>query len=109
MRALRPIAILDTERTVVTLTGNTGEPLVEIADDRVTATRFGVPGEGPMTWREIEVEMMSDQPEAARLLEAVGQALREAGAKPSASESKLGRLLQSLFIANSDRPDTLAV
>jgi inorganic triphosphatase YgiF len=106
---LRPIAILDTERTVVTLTGNTGEPLVEIADDRVTATRFGVPGEGPLTWREIEVEMMSDQPEASRLLEAVGQALREAGAKPSASESKLGRLLQSLFIAKSDRPDTLAV
>jgi inorganic triphosphatase YgiF len=108
-RRLRPIAILDTERTVVTLTGNTGEPLVEIADDRVTATRFGVPGEGPLTWREIEVEMMSDQPEASRLLEAVGQALREAGAKPSASESKLGRLLQSLFIAKSDRPDTLAV
>ncbi|MGD0602289.1 MAG: CYTH domain-containing protein [Streptosporangiaceae bacterium] len=105
---LRPIAILDTERTVVTLAGKTGEALVEIADDRVTATRFGTPDNGPVRWREIEVEVMSDQPEAARLLEAVGQALREAGATPSASESKLGRLLQSLFIAKSDRPETLA-
>jgi inorganic triphosphatase YgiF len=104
---LRPIAILDTERTVVTLAGETGEALVEIADDRVTATRFGTPGEGPIRWREIEVEVISDRPEATRLLEAVGQALREAGATPSASESKLGRLLQSLFIAESDRPETL--
>ena len=104
---LRPIAILDTERTVVTLAGKTGEALVEIADDRVTATRFGAPGDGPVRWREIEVEVMSDQPEATRLLEAVGQALREAGAKPAAAESKLGRLLQSLFIAESDRPETL--
>jgi inorganic triphosphatase YgiF len=103
---LRPIALLDTERTVVTLAGKTGEPLVEIADDRVTATRFGA-SEGPVRWREIEVEILSDQPEATHLLEAVGQALREAGAKPSAAESKLGRLLQSLFIANSDRLDTL--
>ena len=105
---LRPIAILDTERTVVTLAGKTGEALVEIADDRVTATRFGAPDDGPIRWREIEVEVMSDRPEASRLLEEVGQALREAGATPSASESKLGRLLQSLFIAESDRPETLA-
>jgi hypothetical protein len=73
----------------------------------VTATRFGAPGDGPVRWREIEVEVMSDRPEATRLLEAVGQALREAGATPSAAESKLGRLLQSLFIAESDRPETL--
>jgi len=92
---LRPIAILDTERTVVTLAGNTGEALVEIADDRVTATRFGTPDDGPVSWREIEVELLSDGPEATRLLESVGQALREAGATPSASGSKLGRLLQS--------------
>jgi inorganic triphosphatase YgiF len=103
---LHPIAILDTERTVVTLAGKTGEPLVEIADDQVTATRFGGPGNQPMTWREIEVEVMSDREEATSLLEAVGQALREAGATPSASESKIGRLLQSLFRGKSDRPDT---
>ena len=108
-RRLHPIAILDTERTVVTVPGGpAGQPMLEIADDRVTATRFGDPDEKPLRWREIEVEVISGQPEAASgLLEAVGEALRGAGARPSASESKLGRLLQSLFIAKSDRPQTL--
>ncbi len=92
---LRPIAILDTERTVVTLPGPKGKPAVEIADDRVTATRFGEGEEQPVSWREIEVEIVSAGPEASGLLETVGQELRKAGAKPSASESKLGRLLQS--------------
>lgn len=90
---LRPIAILDTERTVVTVAGPAGDALVEVADDRVTATRFGEKESEPMTWREIEVEAMSPEPEAAGLLETVGQALREAGARPSASRSKLARVL----------------
>jgi inorganic triphosphatase YgiF len=42
-RPLRPVAILDTERTVVTLPGPSGDPLVEVADDLVTAIRFGEP------------------------------------------------------------------
>jgi hypothetical protein len=46
-----------------------------------------------MTWREIEVELKSSDPGAAGLLESVGVALREAGAKPSASGSKLARVL----------------
>jgi hypothetical protein len=80
---------------VVTLPGPKGKPAVEIADDRVTATRFGEGEEEPVTWREIEVEVLSDGPETSGLVEAVGQELRKAGARPSASESKLGRLLQS--------------
>ena len=91
---LRPIAILDTERTVVTLTGPAGQALVEVADDRVTATRFGE-GEEPVTWREIEVEVVSEDPLVPGLIEQVGRMLREAGAKPSSSGSKLARLLQS--------------
>ncbi len=106
-RQLRPIAILDTERTVVTLSGKSGKALVEVADDLVTATRFGGPGEEPVAWREIEVEVITAGPEATRMLETVGQVLREAGAKPSSSGSKLARLLQSLSIANSDVADTL--
>jgi hypothetical protein len=66
---------------------------VEVADDRVTAIRFGEPDSEPMTWREIEVEVMSSDSGAAALLETVGQALREAGARPSASGSKLARVL----------------
>ena len=60
-----------------------------------------------MLWREIEVEVIAGRPEAARLLEAVGELLRDAGAKRSASGSKLGRLLQSLLIGGPDVPDTL--
>jgi inorganic triphosphatase YgiF len=90
-RRLHPIAILDTERTVVTLTGKAGEPLAEVADDLVTATRLE-PGAEPMRWREIEVEA-AEGAKVGGLLEAAGKALREAGARRSSSASKLGRLL----------------
>jgi hypothetical protein len=96
----------------VTLIGKSGEPLVEVADDQVTATQFGRTGEEPMRWREIEVEVIAEggeeQKQASRLLEEVGRALREAGAARSSSGSKLGRLLQSLLIASPEVPDTLA-
>jgi inorganic triphosphatase YgiF len=88
---LRPIAILDTERTVVPVAAPTGDAQVEVADDRVTAIRFGETDSEPMTWREIEVEAKS--PDATDLLKTVGKALREVGARPSASGSKLARVL----------------
>jgi inorganic triphosphatase YgiF len=89
---LHPIAILDTERTVVTLTDQAGAPLAEVADDLVTATRLDEPGAEPMRWREIEVEAVEGA-KVGGLLDAAGQALREAGAMRSSSASKLGRLL----------------
>ena len=93
---LHPVAILDTERTVVTLPGPSGAPLVEVADDLVTAIRLGEPDSGPMTWREIEVEALSpDSGAAAAMLESVGTVLREAGARPSASGSKLARVMDA--------------
>ena len=88
---LRPIAILDTERTVVPVAGPARGALAEVADDRVTAVRFGEKDSEPMTWREIEVEAKS--PDSADLLERIGKALRKAGARPSASGSKLARVL----------------
>jgi inorganic triphosphatase YgiF len=90
---LHPVAILDTERTVLTLTDQAGEPLAEVADDLVTGTRLDQPGAEPMRWREIEVEIVGDSADAPRVLQAVGRALREAGATPSSSSSKLGRVL----------------
>ena len=92
-RPLRPIAILDTERTVVTLTGQAGEPLAEVADDRVTATRLDQLGADPVMWREVEVESLTTGPEDPGLLQAAGLALRQAGARRSSSASKLSRLL----------------
>jgi inorganic triphosphatase YgiF len=91
-RRLHPIAILDTERTVVTLSGQRGEPLAEVADDLVTATRLDEPGAETMQWREIEVEAVEGA-KVGGLMDAAGQALREAGARRSSSASKLGRLL----------------
>jgi inorganic triphosphatase YgiF len=91
-RRLHPIAILDTERTVVTLADKGGEPLAEVADDLVTATRLDEPGAEPMKWREIEVEAVEGA-KVGGVLDAAGQALREAGAMRSTSASKLGRLL----------------
>jgi inorganic triphosphatase YgiF len=92
-RPLRAIAILDTERTVLTLTSPAGEALAEVADDLVTATRLDKTDGRPLRWREIEVEAKSDGAEIPGLLEAAGQALRQAGARRSSSASKLGRLL----------------
>jgi inorganic triphosphatase YgiF len=94
-RPLRPIAILDTERTVVTLADQAGQPLAEVADDRVTATRLDQPGAKPVMWREVEVEALTTDPGAPGLLEAAGQVLRQAGARRSSSASKLDRLLGS--------------
>ena len=90
---LHPVAILDTERTVVRVPGPPADAQVEVADDKVTATRFDETDSDPMTWREIEVEVLSAGPRAAAMLDTVGRALREAGARPSASGSKLARVL----------------
>ena len=92
---LHPAAILDTERTVVRMPGPPADAQVEVADDKVTATRFDKTDSDPMIWREIEVEALSADPRAAAMLETVGKALREAGARPSASGSKLSRVLAS--------------
>jgi len=88
---LAPIATLDTERTVVTLTGADGALLAEIADDRVTASRVPAAGQ-QLRWREVEVEVPS---ESAALQQAVADRLFAAGARPAGHGSKLARLLSS--------------
>jgi inorganic triphosphatase YgiF len=102
-KPLHPIANLDTERTVVTLTGPSGEGLAEVADDRVTGRRLDQPDTEPQTWREIEIEALSPDSRIPGLLEAAGKTLREAGARRSSSASKLGRLLGQLSPAARPR------
>ena len=58
----------------MTLPGPSGDALVEVADDLVTAIRFGEPDSEPMSWREIEVEVLSPDSGAAAMLETVGKA-----------------------------------
>jgi inorganic triphosphatase YgiF len=89
---LAPIAILDTERTVVTLTGNDGRQVAEIADDVVTARRLTAGGGQPLRWREIEVEVPEASPELQR---AAADLLFAAGARPAGHGSKLARVLDS--------------
>ncbi|WP_433475952.1 CHAD domain-containing protein [Spirillospora sp. CA-142024] len=84
---LRPVATLETRRTVVRLLGADGDELAEVADDLVTGR--GQDAE-PARWREIEVELGSGTPD---LLKSAGKRLRKGGAKRAKSSSKLGRLL----------------
>jgi inorganic triphosphatase YgiF len=89
---LRVVAVLETRRTVRNLTGADGETLAEVADDLVTGRLPGpgdAPGE-PVTWREVEVELVTGGPE---ILAAARSRLTAAGARPSRSPSKLARLL----------------
>jgi inorganic triphosphatase YgiF len=90
-RPLAPIAVLDTERTVVTVTDRDGRAVAEIADDVVTARRLtGDAAGAPLRWREIEVEVPVAAPELQR---AAAGLLRVAGARPAGHGSKLARVL----------------
>src|ERR1700761_3053740 len=90
---LGPIAQLNTDRTIRRLAGPDGQDRAEVADDHVTGRRLdaGAPDATPLSWHEIEIELMSGEPD---VLEAAGGLLRKAGAQPSASASKLGRVLE---------------
>ena len=89
---LAPIAILRTERSLVTLTSADGTVRAEIADDRVTASRLPEAAHQPLSWREVEVEVPAADPE---LQQAVADRLRAAGARPAGHGSKLARLLST--------------
>jgi inorganic triphosphatase YgiF len=85
---LQVVAVLETRRTVRNIIAPGGEILAEVADDLVTGR---VPGPAePLTWREIEVELVSGGPQ---VLAAARSRLTAAGARPSDSPSKLSRVL----------------
>ncbi|UOY00510.1 CYTH and CHAD domain-containing protein [Blastococcus sp. PRF04-17] len=87
------VASLRTRRVVTVLRDAAGRVLAEVADDTVTATAFGAGTDRPagvQAWREVEVELVSGDED---LLAAVAQCLEDAGARPSASASKAGRVL----------------
>jgi CHAD domain-containing protein len=93
---LRPVAEIVTERTVRRLVDVTGQVVVEVADDRVTARRL-LPTDGlgdaagaPTSWREIEVELGNGDVD---LLSAIDAGLRERGLSEAPSASKLAQVL----------------
>jgi inorganic triphosphatase YgiF len=101
---LRPIARLQTTRTVRHLADSAGQVLAEVADDEVTGSlpdQSTGKTEGPLdpdawrtaiAWREVEIELVRG---AAGLLDAAEQVLLDAGARPSPAASKLSLLLSA--------------
>jgi inorganic triphosphatase YgiF len=92
---VRPIARLQTARTVRHLRDGAGQVLAEVADDQVTGS-LPEPGgaadswQVSSAWREVEVELGTGD---TGLLAAAGQLLLAAGARPSPAASKLSLLL----------------
>jgi len=109
---LRPIARLQTTRTVRHLTDAAGEVLAEVADDEVTGSlpdQDTCATDGPAaqvtwqmatSWREVEIELGSGP---AGLLDDAGRLLLEAGAQPSPAASKLALLLSTAGRPGRDR------
>ncbi len=96
---LGPVARLRTARTQWDLVGDDGAVLAEVVSDEVSAQTMGE--STTMTaWHELEVELAGGRRD---LLDAVEARLRDAGARPSDSTSKLGRVLaDQLAAAASD-------
>jgi hypothetical protein len=103
---LRPIARLQTTRTVRHLVDAAGRVLAEVADDEVTGSlpsgtpsHGGTPDAEPApdpwrmvsAWREVEIELDRGP---AEILDQAGRLLILAGARPSPSASKLSQLLR---------------
>jgi CHAD domain-containing protein len=89
----RPLATLRTRRVVTSLRGPQGELLAEVADDTVTASLPAAGAGDPVevqAWREVEVELGEGDDVLAA---AIGDRLAGAGARTSASASKIGRVL----------------
>jgi CHAD domain-containing protein len=97
---LRPVATVDTARTVIRIVDSTDEVLVEIDDDHVSAVRSGVDAPS-MQWREVEVELgRGDE----QLLGAIGRRLVRTGALHASSPSKLAHVLGADAEPAPDRP-----
>ena len=94
----RPVVNLHTRRVVTALRAADGELLAEVADDTVTATLLAGPDGAAEAhaWREVEVELEAGDDGLAA---AVGERLVAAGARPSASASKVGRVLAGRLAA----------
>ncbi|MEV0346203.1 CYTH and CHAD domain-containing protein [Nonomuraea sp. NPDC050680] len=88
-RDLVPVATLTTTRTTRRLRDQEGRVLAEVSDDVVVGRRQNA-DRPPVSWREIEVELVDGPMD---VLDAVESRLRDAGVVPSPSGSKLARVL----------------
>ncbi|WP_227497193.1 CYTH and CHAD domain-containing protein [Planctomonas psychrotolerans] len=95
-RPLVPVARISTTRTIIHLLDEDDRAIAELADDVVSATEVR---DGTVRqWREWEAELLDvgsavSAADGARILDAIEERLLEAGARPSASRSKLAHAL----------------
>ncbi|MDA3147506.1 CYTH domain-containing protein [Leucobacter sp. UCMA 4100] len=104
---LRPIATISTVRTSIVLRDAAGVDVVEVVDDLVRA-HDGV-RDVARVWREWEAELLPGADES--LLGLLEPELTAAGARPSLSESKIGRAMGTAFetaARRGDSPEQLA-
>ncbi len=89
-QVLAHVVTIRTDRRVHRLHGKRGEVLAELADDRVSTEPASghAPGLTPLTWREAEVELLSDSPS---LLGNALDLMATLGVRRSDSPSKLFR------------------
>lgn len=86
---LVPVATIHTRRRRSQLLSDSGQPLAEVADDRISAGRHQDPS-ALISWREVEVELAGSD---HGLLNAADQLLRDHGLAPSSRSAKLERVL----------------
>jgi CHAD domain-containing protein len=100
---LKPVARLQTHRTLRRVLGPDDVVLAEVADDEVRAQLLD--GETQLeesVWREVEVELVDGD---SGLLRTIGRGLRRAGARPAKSGSKIAYLLGDRLAAGPDLPE----
>ena len=86
---LRPIALIETRRSLTTLRDSSGASLAEVAVDDVSAQTLGS-STTLSRWNEIEVELTGGDP---RLLKATDERLRRSGLRAAGRSAKLERAL----------------
>lgn len=96
---LAPMAQVNTERKPFRLSDDSGDVLVEVVDDHVEVSAPG--GASSSVFREIEVELLHDTPEAQNLASIIGDELRGAGALASS----VSKAAQALGARAGDPPD----
>jgi CHAD domain-containing protein len=86
---VRPVARITTHRQRMTLLGQTGESLAEVAEDDVSAQTLGGTT-AVSSWHEVEVELTGG---SRKLLVAADELLRRSGLRPAGRSAKLERAL----------------
>jgi CHAD domain-containing protein len=93
-RPVSPVARISTTRQVQLLHDADDAVIAEFCDDQVTAGRGADGNTAEQQWREWELELVGDAPNAG-LMDRVCRRLLDAGAKPAGHGSKLARVLDT--------------